>query len=103
LLSSLLLGVKALILAVADYYNDFYSYNPKNNAWTAINASGSVPAPRHMHSLAATPDGLLYLFSGYVLAYVKGGEVWGGKYSVTVSQLGTKEMHSMSWNCSLGP
>ena len=83
MLSSLLLGVKALILAVADYYNDFYSYNPKNNAWTAINASGSVPAPRHMHSLAATPDGLLYLFSGYVLAYVKDGEVWGGKYSVT--------------------
>jgi hypothetical protein len=38
-----------------------------------------------MHSLAATPDGLLYLFSGYVLAYVKDGEVWGGKYSVTVS------------------
>jgi N-acetylneuraminic acid mutarotase len=79
LLSVYCFGVVVLILAVADYYNDFYSYDPKSNTWTAINAAGSVPSPRHMHSLAATPDGLLYLFSGFILAYIQDGQFWGGK------------------------
>jgi N-acetylneuraminic acid mutarotase len=69
------------LAVVAAYVNDFYSYNPNTNSWTAINSTGSVPSPRHMHSLAATPDGLLYLFSGFVLGFVQDGQVWGGKYN----------------------
>jgi N-acetylneuraminic acid mutarotase len=66
------------LFAVAAYINDFYSYNPNTNSWTAINSTGSVPSPRHMHSLAATPDGLLYLFSGFILGNNRNGQIWGG-------------------------
>jgi hypothetical protein len=32
------------------------------------------PGQRHMHGLAATPDGLIYCFAGYAIENFQGGE-----------------------------
>jgi hypothetical protein len=55
--------------------NDLYRYSAAANTWTALSPSGSAPSPRFWMGFAATPDGMLYLFGGYVDYGNEGGGV----------------------------
>jgi hypothetical protein len=46
---------------------DAHRYNPANSTWTALNASGAIPSPRNKFCVAGTPDGMLYLFGGFII------------------------------------
>jgi len=46
------------------YFNDCYSFNINDHAWTKIVANGSVPSPRSACQLALAPNGILVV-GGY--------------------------------------
>ena len=45
--------------------NDLYRFSPAAVTWTALSPSGSKPSPRSGLGMAATPDGMVYVFGGY--------------------------------------
>ncbi len=55
------------------YFNDLYSFSPAAGTWARRYPSGSAPSPQHMHGFAATPDGLLYVFGGFYMAFFASG------------------------------
>jgi hypothetical protein len=69
-------GVCAWPSWAAVYYNDLYSFSPAANKWTPIAALGA-PAPRHMHGLAATPDGMLFVFGGFTMDSFVNNQITG--------------------------
>jgi hypothetical protein len=62
----------------AVYYNDLYRFNPATVTWTALSPSGPFPSPRHMMGFTATPDGKLYVFGGFYLAFTYNFQIYGG-------------------------
>ena len=49
---------------VADYLNDLYLFSPVSNMWTLLSAANQPPA-RDAMGIAATYDGMIYVFGGY--------------------------------------
>jgi hypothetical protein len=59
-------------IAAGFYFKGFFRFNPATSTWTLMNSPNTRPGPRHMHGLAATPDGLIYCFAGYAIENFKG-------------------------------
>jgi hypothetical protein len=51
-----------------------FRFNPASGTWALMSSPNTRPGPRHMHGLAATPDGLIYCFAGYAIENSQGGE-----------------------------
>jgi hypothetical protein len=56
-----------------NYRNDISRYSAATNTWTALAPSGNKPDGRVGHGFAATPDGMLYAFGGYIVGEEGGG------------------------------
>jgi hypothetical protein len=56
------------------YFRGFFRFHPASGTWALMNSPNTRPGPRHMHGLAATPDGLIYCFAGYAIENFQGGE-----------------------------
>jgi hypothetical protein len=56
------------------YYRGMFRFNPASGTWALMSSPNTRPGPRHMHGLAATPDGLIYCFAGYAIENFEGGE-----------------------------
>ena len=47
-----------------DIFGYLYRFSPVYGLWTVPITSGMAPSPRCAVGLAATPDGMVYLFGG---------------------------------------
>lgn len=48
----------------ATIFNDLHRFDPVQKVWTVPTTSGTVPSPRYDLGIAATPDGMIYIFGG---------------------------------------
>jgi hypothetical protein len=56
------------------YFRGMFRFDPATSTWALMSSPNTRPGPRHMHGLAATPDGLIYCFAGYAIENFQGGE-----------------------------
>jgi hypothetical protein len=50
---------------LAGRFSDLYSYIPAARTWKALSPIGPPPSPRGGMGIAATPNGMVYIFGGY--------------------------------------
>ena len=54
--------------------NDVYRFDVAAATWTALSPSGPIPVIRYYMGFTSTPDGMLYVFGGYVQFASYGGD-----------------------------
>ncbi len=60
--------------------NDLWSFDPKRNAWTAVEARGDLPCPRRDHSACVVSSSEMLVFGGF-----NGEENMGDFYSLNLA------------------